>query len=76
MIGVEDWDAERFDSSRHSSLPQALKGVPKDAFKLLLAHQPKAAPEASTLGMIFSSPVTLMQDDLPLQLSHLFRPTL
>ena len=51
VIGVEDWDAERFDSNRHSSLPQALKSVPQDAFKLLLAHQPKAAPEASRLGI-------------------------
>lgn len=51
IIGVEDWDASRFDPQRRSSLSEALEGVPEDAFKLLLAHQPKSAPEAAQLGV-------------------------
>ena len=51
VIGVEDWDAERFDSSRRPALNEAIDGVPKEAFKVLLAHQPKAANEAATLGI-------------------------
>lgn len=51
VIGVEDWDAHKFSPSRRPSLEQAIEGLPSDSFKLLLAHQPKAAPQAAELGI-------------------------
>ena len=52
LIGVEDWDAQRFDPQRAPHLKQALAGIEdSEHFKLLLAHQPKAAREASELGI-------------------------
>ena len=51
LIGVEDWDAERFDRTREPSLERALAGLPEGGYRVLLAHQPKAAPEASALGI-------------------------
>ena len=52
LIGVEDWDAHRFDPRRAPHLAQALRGIEESQhFKLLLAHQPKAAPEASERGV-------------------------
>ena len=52
LIGVEDWDASKFDPRRAPMLDRALEGLEgQSGFKLLLAHQPKAAPEASTRGV-------------------------
>jgi len=52
LIGIEDWDARRFDPSRAPHLEKALSGIEQSsAFKLLLAHQPKAARQASELGI-------------------------
>jgi uncharacterized protein len=51
VIGIEDWDAHKFDPKREASLPKAIENLPKDCYKILLAHQPKAAPEASKLGI-------------------------
>ncbi len=51
VIGVEDWDAHKFSSHRRASLEQAMKDLPANSYTLLLAHQPKAAPEAAEAGI-------------------------
>ena len=51
VIGIEDWDAARFDPRRRPLLSEAMTDIPDDAFKLLLAHQPKAATEAAEAGV-------------------------
>ena len=51
VIGVEDWDAHKFDPQRTPSLEQAMQELPSNSYKLLLAHQPKAAPQAADLGI-------------------------
>ena len=51
VIGIEDWEAKKFDDQRRPQLSQALEKVPQDSFKILLAHQPKAAIEASKSGI-------------------------
>lgn len=40
--GVTDFSAERFDEAWASNPVKALEGSPVDAFKILLAHQPKS----------------------------------
>ena len=51
VIGIEDWDAHKFDSQRMPSLEKAMHALPSNSYKLLLAHQPKAAPQAADLGI-------------------------
>lgn len=52
LIGVEDWDGRRFDRTRGPHLKRAMAGIEDSPlFKLLLAHQPKAAPEARDAGI-------------------------
>ena len=47
LVGVEDWEASRFDLERAPDLKRALHQVATQYPTVLLAHQPKAAPEAS-----------------------------
>lgn len=51
LIGVEDWDAQRFDPSRSPNLSEAMEGVDAETVSILLAHQPKAVFEASERGV-------------------------
>ncbi|MGB0592098.1 MAG: metallophosphoesterase [Myxococcota bacterium] len=51
LVGVEDWDSERFHRQRHPNLSEALVGVDTEHTTILLAHQPKAAREASLRGV-------------------------
>ncbi len=52
VAGVEDWEGARFPpGARAPSLSRALEGAPPVVFTLLLAHQPKAAAEASACGV-------------------------
>ena len=48
---MEDWDASHISSTRLPNLPKALEGVDFTHPVILLAHQPKAAKEASQLGV-------------------------
>lgn len=50
VAGVTDPDAHRFDPAHRSDASRAIAGAPKDAFKLLLAHQPLSAFDASHAG--------------------------
>jgi len=50
VAGVTDFSAQYFDSSHTTDPHGAAKGVPADAMKLLLAHQPRSAPLAAEAG--------------------------
>lgn len=47
VAGVNDYSAGRHIPEHASSPKKAVAGAPKDAFKLLLAHQPKSIYEAA-----------------------------
>lgn len=50
VAGVTDYTAHHFDPT-HKSDPQAARhGAPDEAVKILLAHQPRSAPQASEAG--------------------------
>ncbi|AUN99127.1 metallophosphoesterase [Bacteriovorax stolpii] len=42
LAGVNDPSADRLDKARASDPKKAAAGIPKDAYKILLAHQPKS----------------------------------
>lgn len=51
LAGVTDFSAHRFDESHRSDPARALHGAPAVvAARVLLAHQPRTAPAASTAG--------------------------
>jgi predicted MPP superfamily phosphohydrolase len=51
VAGVTDYGAGSFDPAHKSDPAKAMLGAPTDiAFRLLLAHQPRSAPEASKAG--------------------------
>ncbi|HEY4222356.1 MAG TPA: metallophosphoesterase, partial [Myxococcota bacterium] len=50
VAGVTDHSASRMVSGHASDPHKAMSGAPADAFKLLLAHQPASAAEASKAG--------------------------
>ena len=50
IAGVPDYTAHFFDPSHRSDPRRALDGAPKDAVKVLLAHQPRSAPAAADAG--------------------------
>ena len=51
LAGIADWSAAHFDKSHRSDPHAALHGAATDApVKLLLAHQPRSAVEASKAG--------------------------
>ena len=50
VAGVTDYSAHHFDPSHRSDAPAAMAGVPRGAVKVLLAHQPRSAAEASAAG--------------------------
>ncbi|HZH03500.1 MAG TPA: metallophosphoesterase, partial [Myxococcaceae bacterium] len=51
IAGVDDWTAAGFGEGHGADLPRALAGRDPAVPVLLLAHQPKAAPEAARLGV-------------------------
>jgi len=51
VAGVNDYSAGRHIPAHASSPKKAVQGAPKDAFKLLLAHQPKSIYEAAEAGI-------------------------
>nr|AUN35555.1 putative phosphoesterase [uncultured bacterium] len=51
LAGVTDYSAHYFDPSHRSDPGTALAGAPRDAIKVLLAHQPRTAPAAETAGV-------------------------
>ena len=50
VAGVTDFSAHRFDQRQRSSPRAALRRAPESAAKILLAHQPRSAPEAEAAG--------------------------
>jgi uncharacterized protein len=50
VAGITDIGAERFLPSHASDPKRALEGAPREAFRLLLAHQPKSAEAAHEAG--------------------------
>jgi uncharacterized protein len=51
LAGVNDFGAHRFDPAQRSDPAAALRGAPRNAgAKILLAHQPRSAPDASNAG--------------------------
>ena len=51
LAGVSDWSAHHFVPGHRSSPRAALAGAPADAaLRVLLAHQPRSAPEAAAAG--------------------------
>ena len=50
IAGVTDFSAHHFDPEHRSDPRAALDGVPLDAVKVLLAHQPRTAPHAHEHG--------------------------
>jgi len=50
VAGVTDYSAHHFDPGHRSDPHQALFGAPADAMKVLLAHQPRSAPQAQAAG--------------------------
>ena len=51
VVGVEDWESNKFTPHRMPNLEKALQGIDLNHFTLLLAHQPKAGVEASQKGV-------------------------
>jgi predicted MPP superfamily phosphohydrolase len=50
LAGVTDVTAHLFDPSHHSDPERALAGAPRDAVRVLLAHQPRSATAAERAG--------------------------
>ncbi len=50
VAGVTDYSAHHFDPTHRSDAPAAMLGMPHDAVKLLLAHQPRSAAGAEAAG--------------------------
>jgi predicted MPP superfamily phosphohydrolase len=50
LAGVTDFSAHHFDRTHRSDPARASRGVPPAAVKVLLAHQPRSAPEAERAG--------------------------
>jgi uncharacterized protein len=51
VAGVTDYSAGSFDPKQRSDPSAAMRGAPADAgAKILLAHQPRSAPEAASAG--------------------------
>lgn len=51
IAGVTDFGAARFDAEQATSPAKALQGAPANAaVRVLLAHQPRSAPEAAAAG--------------------------
>lgn len=51
LAGVTDYRAYQFDVAHATSPSKALEGHPKDAIKILLAHQPSSYEEAFKAGV-------------------------
>jgi predicted MPP superfamily phosphohydrolase len=51
LAGVTDYSAHYFEPSHRSDPHTALAGAPRDAVKVLLAHQPRTAPAAAIAGV-------------------------
>ena len=49
LLGVDDWDAHRFDHRYKADLEQTYQQIDQSLFSILLAHQPKAAKQADQL---------------------------
>lgn len=50
IAGVTDYTAHHFDPAHRSDAKAALEGAPRDAPKVLLAHQPRSAAAAAEAG--------------------------
>jgi len=50
IAGVTDFSAHHFDPSHRSDPHAAARGAPKNATKVLLAHQPRSAHHAASAG--------------------------
>jgi predicted MPP superfamily phosphohydrolase len=50
VAGVPDFGAHRFHPTHRADPVRALAGAPADALRVLLAHQPRAAPQADAAG--------------------------
>ena len=50
LAGVTDFGGHHFDPAHRSDPQAALRGAPRDATKVLLAHQPRTAPAAAQAG--------------------------
>jgi predicted MPP superfamily phosphohydrolase len=50
LAGVTDYAAHHFDHAHRSDPARAAAGAPAGALKVLLAHQPRSAPEAARAG--------------------------
>ena len=50
IAGVTDFSAHHFDPSQRSDPQRAAAGLPREAVKVLLAHQPRSAPMAEKAG--------------------------
>lgn len=50
LAGVTDFTAHHFDEAHRSDPAAALRGAPAQATRVLLAHQPRTAPEAAAAG--------------------------
>jgi predicted MPP superfamily phosphohydrolase len=50
LAGVTDYAAHHFDRTHRSDPARAAAGAPPGALKVLLAHQPRSAPEAARAG--------------------------
>ncbi len=50
VAGVADYSAHHFDESHRSDPHAAMHNAPAEAFKLLLAHQPRSAAAAADAG--------------------------
>lgn len=50
LAGVADWSAHHFEPTHRSDPARAIEGAPKDARKVLLAHQPRSASAAAEAG--------------------------
>ena len=51
IAGITDWEGGRFHPEHASRPDVALKGAPSEAFRLLLAHQPRSARLAAPHGV-------------------------
>jgi predicted MPP superfamily phosphohydrolase len=50
VAGIPDFGAHRFHPTHRADPVRALAGAPDDAPRVLLAHQPRAAPQAEAAG--------------------------
>ena len=50
LAGVTDYSAHHFQPAHRSDPEAAANGMPRDAVKVLLAHQPRSAPGAEKAG--------------------------